>query len=98
MGSPGVVERLRDEGLRLGARALGRVLENPGRAQVMVDAVRRVRDGGQDLEDGFARLRNLADLPSRNDLQDLAKTAGRLRRDVNKLRARLEALASRLDP
>lgn len=95
-GSRGVGERIRDEGLKLGMKAVSLLVVDPARAEVLVGALHKVQAGRDNLEQVTGRLRNLAVLPSRTDLQDLGKRVGRLRREAKKLKGRLEDLADRL--
>jgi beta-phosphoglucomutase-like phosphatase (HAD superfamily) len=91
-----VGRRIRDGGLRLGMKAVSRLMEDPDRAQVVMDAVQGVRAGREGMDEVTGKLRNLADLPSRADLRDLGKLLGKLRRDVKRLKGRLEDLAERV--
>ncbi len=88
----GVKERIREEGLKLGMKAVGALMEDPDRAQKVMTAVQKVQEGRQTLDETTARLRNLADLPSREDFKDMGKRVGKLKRDVRKLQGTLEAL------
>lgn len=94
----GLKDRIRDEGLKIGMKAVSKLMEDPQRAQRVMDAVQKVHSSKESLEGVTGRLRNLADLPSRTDFQELGKMVGRLRREVKKLKGRLEDLSERLPP
>lgn len=88
----GVKERIRDEGLKIGMKAMGKIMEDPNRAQKVMDAMQKVQAGRQSLDETTARLRNLADLPSREDFKAMGKRVGKLKREVRRLQGILEEL------
>ncbi|MEW5853222.1 MAG: hypothetical protein AB2A00_30860 [Myxococcota bacterium] len=92
----GVKDRIRDEGLKLGMKAVSKLMEDPDRAQMVMGAVQKVQQGKESLDDVTGRLRNLADLPSRDDFKELGKLVGKLRREVRKLKSQLDDVAEKL--
>jgi hypothetical protein len=96
VGMAKVSERIRDEGLKLGMKAVSKLMEDPDRAQKVMTAVQKVQQGKQTLDEATARLRNMADLPSREDFKEMGKRIGKLRRDVRKLQSSLESLVERI--
>ncbi|MBI5495373.1 MAG: hypothetical protein HY904_10145 [Deltaproteobacteria bacterium] len=92
----GVKQKLRDEGLKLGMKAMSKLMEDPDRAQKLMTAVQKVQDGKQSLDETTARLRNTAGLPSREDFKTMGKRVGKLRRDVRKLASQLDGVLQTL--
>ena len=88
----GVKQRIRDESLKLGMKAVGKIMEDPERAQTVMNAVQKVQAGRQSLDETTARLRNLADLPSRDDFKSMGKRVGKLKREVRRLQGMLEEM------
>lgn len=91
-----VTQRLKDEGIKLGMKAVSKIMEDPDRAEKLMTAVQKVQAGRQSLDEATARLRNMAELPSREDFKEMGKRVGKLRREVRKLQSRLESLEEQL--
>ena len=91
-----MTDRIRDEGLKLGMKAVSKIMESPERAQKLMTAVQKVQSGKETLDQTTARLRNVVDLPSREDFKELGKRLGKLRREVRKLHSQLEGVVEKM--
>lgn len=91
-----VSERIREEGLKLGMKAVSRLLEDPSRAQKVMTAVQKVQEGRQTLDETAGKVRHAVDLPSKEDFKDMGKRLGKLKREVRSLHSRVEAVVARL--
>jgi hypothetical protein len=89
--------KVRAEGLKLGMKAMAALMDNPGRAQKVVDAVAAVQENREVLDGAAARLLNLADLPSREDFKAMGKRVGKLKRDVRRLQGQVESMLEKLE-
>ena len=69
---------LKDKGLRLGMKAVGKLLENPERAERVMRAVQNVQKGRDAVDEAAARMLNLSQLPAKSDLKELGRQAGKL--------------------
>jgi hypothetical protein len=86
---------LKDKGVQLGMKAMGKLMEKPERAEKVMQAMQRVQKGREAVDDATARLLNLTQLPAKSDLKELGRQAGRLRREAKKILAQLEDLEAK---
>ncbi|MFZ9889375.1 MAG: hypothetical protein ACO3JL_17920 [Myxococcota bacterium] len=91
-----ISNRVKKEGLKLGMKAVSKIMESPERAEKMMKAVETVQRSKERVDETAARLLNLSQLPSKEDLRDLSKQAGRLRRQAKKIMAALDDLELKL--
>ena len=87
---------LKDRGMQLGMKAVGKLMEDPSRAEKLMKAVERVQKGKEQVDDAAGRLLNLTQLPAASDLKDLSRQAGRLRREAKKILALLDDVDAKL--
>lgn len=87
---------LRDKGLQFGMKAVGKLMESPERAERVMKAVQTVQQGREVVDEAAARMLNLSQLPSKSDLKELARQAGRLKRESKKVLALLDDIEARL--
>ena len=87
---------IKEKGLQLGMKAMGKLMESPERAEKVMKAVASVQKGREVMDDAAARLLNLSQLPSKADLKELGRQAGRLRREAKKILAGLDELEAKL--
>lgn len=87
---------LKEKGVRMGMKAMGKLMEDPTRAERLMKAVQQVQKGREVVDDTAARLLNLTQLPSKNDMKELGRQAGRLRREARKILAELDELDAAL--
>lgn len=87
---------LKDKGLELGMKAMGRLMEKPERAERVMKAVQSVQQGRDAVDEAAARMLNFSQLPSKNDLKDLSRQAGKLKRESRKILALLDDIEAKL--
>jgi uncharacterized protein Yka (UPF0111/DUF47 family) len=90
-------DKMRSEGIKFGMKAMSKVMESPDRAQKVMQAVETVQRSSERLEETAGRIRNLSQLPSREDVRELGRYAGRLRRQVRKMMSEVKKLDKALD-
>ena len=88
----GIADKVKSEGVKLGMKAVSKVLESPDRAEKIMQAFQTVQKSQEKLEGTAQRLLNMGNLPSKDDIKDLTRKAGRLRREAKKILASLEEL------
>ena len=91
-----VGRKLKTEGMKLGMKAMSKLMESPDRAERVMKAVEQVQRSRERVDETAARLLNLSQLPSREDVRELSRQAGRLRRETKKILAALDDLEERL--
>lgn len=92
----GMKERIREESMKFGMKAMSKLMEDPERAEKVISAVQKVQTGRAQLDETTAKLRNLADLPSREDFKAMGKRVGKMRREMRKLTHQLEGILEAL--
>ncbi|MCC7070904.1 MAG: hypothetical protein IT383_06255 [Deltaproteobacteria bacterium] len=83
---------LKEKGMQLGMKAVGKLMESQERAERVMKAVQTVQKGREVVDETAARLLNLSQLPSKADIKELGRQAGRLRREAKKILAELDEL------
>lgn len=91
-----ISKRVKSEGLKLGMKAVSKIMESPDRAEKMMKAVEMVQRSKETVDETAARLLNLGQLPSKEDIRELSRQAGRLRRQTKKIMAALDDLEAKL--
>jgi hypothetical protein len=86
---------LKDKGMQLGMKAMGKLMEKPERAERVMKAVQRVQQGREAVDEAAARVLNLSQLPAKSDIKELSRQAGRLKREAKKILALIEALETK---
>jgi hypothetical protein len=87
---------LKDKGVQLGMKAMGKLMESPERAEKVMKAVQKVQQGREAVDEAAARMLNLSQLPAKTDLKDLSRQAGRLKREAKKILALLDDIEAKL--
>jgi hypothetical protein len=90
-------ERLRRKGIEVGMRVVSKVLENPDRAKTVINVVGRVQRGKEKLDVSTQKALNAGHLPSSEDLSRIGRHVGALRRELRRLRTRLESLRRKIE-
>ena len=85
----GIADKVKSEGVKLGLKAVSKVLESPERAEKIMQAFQTVQKSQEKLEGTAQRILNLGNLPSKDDIKNLTRKAGRLRREAKKILAQL---------
>jgi len=93
----GVTKKLKSEGMKLGMKAMSKLMEDQQRAEKVMKAVETVQKSRERMDETAARLLNLSQLPSKEDIRELSRQAGRLRRETKKILAALDDLEERLE-
>jgi hypothetical protein len=92
-----ISKRVKTEGIKLGMKAMSKIMESPDRAEKMMKAVEMVQRSKESVDETAARLLNMGQLPSKEDVRELSRQAGRLRRQTKKILAALDDLEGKLD-
>jgi capsule polysaccharide export protein KpsE/RkpR len=92
----GIADRMKSEGLKFGMKAVSKLMESPERAEKMMKAVETVQKSRERVDETAQRLLNFGQLPSRDDLQEVSRHLGRLRRETKKILAALDDLDAKL--
>ena len=89
----GIADKVKQEGMKLGIKAVSKVLESPERAEKIMQAFQTVQQSQEKIEGTAQKILNLGNLPSKEDLKSLTRRAGRLRREAKKILATLDAMS-----
>lgn len=92
----GIGDRLKNEAMSRGMKAVSKIMEDPSRAEKVMKAVETVQKSREKMDETTQRLLNIGQLPSRDDLKDVARQVGRLRREAKKILASLDELEEKL--
>lgn len=92
----GIGDKVKSEGFKIGMKAMSKIMESPDRAEKMMKAVETVQRSRERVDETTARLLNLSQLPSKDDIRELSRQAGRLRRQMKKIMATLDDLEDKL--
>ena len=88
----GIADKVKQEGMKLGIKAVSKVLESPERAEKIMQAFQTVQQSQEKIEGTAQKLLNLGNLPSKEDIKNLTRRAGRLRREAKKILSSLDAM------
>ena len=88
---------IKDRGIKLGMKAVGKLLEKPERADSVMRAVQKVQGAREKVDATTARLLNLSNIPSREDIKGLSRRIGKLRRQGKKILASIDDIEALLD-
>ncbi len=92
----GIGDKVKNEGLKIGMKAMSKLMESPERAEKMMKAVETVQRSRERVDETAGRLLNLSQLPSKDDVRELSRQAGRLRRQMKKIMAALDDIEAKL--
>lgn len=87
---------LKDKGMQLGMKAMGKLMENPERAERVMKAVQNVQKGRDVVDEAAARMLNLSQLPAKSDLKELGRQAGKLKREAKKILALIDEIEAKV--
>lgn len=90
-------DRVKKEGMKLGMKAMSKLMEQPDRAEKVMKAVQGVQTAREKVDDATSALLHLGQVPSREDIKDLTRQAGKLRRQTKKILAALDDLEEQLE-
>lgn len=87
---------LKDKGMQLGMKAMGKLMEKPERAERVMKAVQKVQQGREAVDEAAARVLNLSQLPAKSDMKDLGRQAGKLKREAKKILALIDEIEAKV--
>jgi hypothetical protein len=90
-------KKMTSEGLKLGMKAVGKLMEDPERATKVMRAVETVQKGKEAVDETTHRLLNLGQLAAAADVKELSREAGRLKRELKKALSILDDIEAKLD-
>jgi tetrahydromethanopterin S-methyltransferase subunit G len=85
------------KGLVVGLKVVSRVFEDPDRAKRVMDVVNQVQRGKARLDQTAHRVLNAGNIPSLEDLERIGRHVGALRREMRRLKNRLEAIRRKVE-
>jgi predicted nucleic acid-binding Zn-ribbon protein len=93
----GISDKVRKEGMKFGMKAMSKLMEEPERAEKVMKAVQGVQSARERMDDVSSKLLHLGQVPAREDVKELERQAGKLRRRGKKILAALDDLEEALD-
>jgi hypothetical protein len=93
----GIGDKMKSEGMRLGMKAVGKLMEDPDRATKLMKAVEQVQKGKEAVDETTHRLLNLGQVAAASDVKELSREAGRVKRELKKALALLDDIEAKLD-
>lgn len=93
----GIGKTVKNEGIKLGMKAMGKLMEDPDRATKVMKAVESVQKGKEAVDDTTHRLLNFGQLAAAADIKQLSRDAGKLKRELKKALAILDDVEAKLD-
>jgi hypothetical protein len=87
----GTLESLVDTGVRIVSRVAGTVMVDPRGQEAVARAVGFAQRGRRRVEELQDRVMQVAGIPGRQDVQELAKQLARLKRKARELGEKIEA-------
>ena len=87
-----VSKKVKSQGLKFGIKAMSKIMESPDRADTVMKAFQTVQRSKEAVDEATHTALNLSRLPSRDDIKELGRRTGRLRRQAKKILADLDAL------
>lgn len=93
----GISDKVRKSSMKLGMKAMTKLMEEPDRAEKVMKAVQGVQTARERVDDATSMLLHLGQVPAREDVKALERQAGKLRRRGKKILAALDDLEDALD-
>ena len=69
----GISDKVKSEGMKLGMKAVGKLMEDPERATKLMKAVEQVQKGKEAVDETTHRLLNLGQLAAASDLKEIGR-------------------------
>lgn len=88
---------LKQRSVEMGMKVVSRVLEDPDRAKKVFGVVTKVQRGKEKLDDTTHRALNASRLPSCEDVARLTRHVGALRREVRRIKTKLESIRRKVE-
>jgi hypothetical protein len=92
-----ISKKVKSEGLKLGMKAVGKLMEDPERATKLMKAVEQVQKGKEAVDETTHRLLNLGQLAAASDVKQVSRDAGRIKRELKKALAVLDDIEAKLE-
>jgi len=93
----GIGDKVKNEGMKAGMKAMSKLMESPDRAQKVMKVIEGVQKSKERVDETTATLRNIQQLPSKEDVKELSRKVGRLKREGKKILALIDDIEERLD-
>ena len=93
----GIGDNVKSEGMKLGMKAVGKLMEDPDRATKLMKAVEQVQKGKEAVDETTHRLLNFGQLAAASDLKEVSRQAGKVKRELKKILAQLDDIEAKLD-
>lgn len=90
-------KKVKNEGLRMGMKAMGKLMEDPNRAEKIMKAFQTVQTTRERMDEATAQVLHFGHLPSRDDVKKLSRQAGKLKRKSKKILSTLDKLSKKLE-
>jgi hypothetical protein len=91
-----IASKVKSEGMKLGMKAMGKLMEDPARAESLMKAVETAQKTKERVDMTTHRLLNAGNLVAADDVKDLSKQVGRLKREAKKIIAQIDAIERKL--
>ncbi len=92
-----ISKKVKSEGMKLGMKAVGKLMEDPERATKLMKAVEQVQKGKEAVDETTHRLLNLGQLAAASDVKQVSRDAGRIKRELKKALAVLDDIEAKLE-
>ena len=93
----GIGKTFKKEGLKLGMKAVGKLMEDPDRATAVMKAVEQVQKGKEAVDETTHRLLNFGQVAAADDIKQISRDAGKLKRELKKALAILDDIEAKLE-
>ena len=93
----GLSDKMKSQGMKLGMKAVGKLMEDPDRASKLMKAVEQVQKGREAVDETTHRLLNLGQFAAASDLKEVYRQAGKLKRELKKALAHLDDIEAKLE-
>lgn len=93
----GLSDKVKKEGMKLGMKAVGKLMEDPDRATKLMKAVESVQKGKEAVDETTHRLLNLGQFAAASDLKEVSRQAGKVKRELKKVLAQLDDIEAKLE-
>ncbi len=90
-------KKIKSEGVRVGMKAMSKIMESPDRAETVMKVLQGVQKGRERFDETTGAVLNLGQIPSKDDVKQLSREVGRLKREAKKIMVAIEDIEERLD-
>lgn len=93
----GIRGKIQKEGVRVGMKAMSKIMESPDRAEKVMKVLQGVQKGREKLDETTGNILHMGQIPSKDDVKQLSREVGRLKREAKKIMVAIEDIEERLD-